>query len=80
MLYNFTYRNSRKGKLPYSDRKHITSEKGHKGSFQSGRNILYVGVPIVAQWVKKTSIHEDAGLIPGLNQWIKDLALPQAAV
>ena len=35
-------------------------------------------------WLSKLrtrhSVHKDAGLIPGLTQWVNDLVLPQAPV
>ena len=36
-----------------------------------------IGVPVVAQWITNpTRNHEVAGSIPGLTQWVKDLAFP----
>ena len=35
---------------------------------------------MVQRVTNPTSIHEDVGLISGLTPWVKDLALPCAAV
>ena len=41
----------------------------------------FLAVPAVVQWKWIwSSIHENTGLIPGLPQWVGDLALPRAVV
>ena len=37
---------------------------------------MHEGVPVMSQWLMNpTRNHEVVGSIPGLNQWVKDLAL-----
>ena len=43
-----------------------------KEGFKSQDGHFYSGLVVK----KPTSIHEDLGSIPGLIQWVKDLALP----
>ena len=53
--------------LPDSSQIQITSLAFLKNSWSSHCDSVITKVP---------SIHEDAGSIPGLTQWVKDLALP----
>ena len=54
-----------------------TPVKSGRQSFGGNRKNSFIGVPVLAQWVKNPiSIHEDVGSTLGLASWVKDLALP----
>ena len=58
--------------FPYATGVAIKIKKKKKLRFK----ILYLRVPVMAQWLTNPSRnHEVVGSIPGLAQWVKDLAL-----
>ena len=49
-----------------------------------GKQKLHIRIEEFLLWLSglktQCDLHQDAGLIPGLTQWVKDLVLLQAAV
>ena len=55
----------------------LKTENSNTGRALVIRNLLKDGAPVVAQRKQMPpSIHEDVGLIPSLDQWVKDPGFP----
>ena len=67
---------------PYATRAALKKQKARQKKKNSNYRFRYInkyvsGVPLVAQWLTNlTRNREVVVFIPGLAQWVKDLALP----
>ena len=69
MKESITIQMSKFQQLPYKVILHLFSQESNK---RNGLKLQIPGAPIVAQW-KQIQL---GTVIPGLTQWVKDLALP----
>ena len=62
-------------------KKSNSQKNGNNSNVLQKVNGYLFGVPVVTQWLTNpTRNHEVVGSIPGLAQWVEDLALPWALV